>query len=255
MNKEAAALLSILSDCDPQDAALLRESKIQQITHLDAYIELEHQNVFSNQFQQFFALEKLQQYSNAQLEKLLAAVPVIPGCLKNILFSLNNGAAPSLTEDDVPNYFNKAKLERLSAKLESNTGENYTNIQAEDYMAIFDPATVKNASDCFSQLPANTKNYAKAIADTLGTTKYCIAKADIEKAEAEHGGQVEALNAELEALQRGKKRHRLFKIFAGITFLFFPSFLGRLTGALSPSAIGMCTLVELILVLVYWVLG
>lgn len=261
MNKQSAALLSILSQCDPQDTELAHESKIQQIMHMDEYIELRHRSVFSPQFEQFYTVSRLHQYSDSQLDKLMSALPIVPEWLENILYSLKNGAAPSLTSEDRPDFFSKDKMVRVSAILEENSYENYTNIKAEEYMSIFDSSTVKSIKEHFNQLPANlsierlTSNCGSEIDHIMGSTKYCISKGELGEMEAEYQRQIEALQEEIKDGKSRARRRRLFKTLFGITVLFIPSFIGSLTGAISPSAIGMCTLIEFILVLIYWIWG
>ena len=98
MNKQTVALLSVLSRCQPQDIEFARESKLQTILLSDDYLELAHRSAFSGIFQDLFTEEKLRSYDDAKLDAISSVIPHISECLEDIFFSLENGAAPSLTK-------------------------------------------------------------------------------------------------------------------------------------------------------------
>jgi len=104
MNNQSVTLLSILYRCNPQDEDLSRESKLQTILHSAEYREVSKREVFAEQFHELFAAEKLRTYSPKQLANVTKVLPLIPTALEDIVYSLQNGAAPTLTRGDAPDF-------------------------------------------------------------------------------------------------------------------------------------------------------
>lgn len=255
MNREAAALISLLSECNPKDEELLRESRAQKILSSEEYAVLQHRKAFSNLCDTYLSREKLSQYSEDQLTGISETLPLIPDFLDNLLFSLRNGPAPTLTTDDAPDFFDKRKIEALSDKLGESTGKNYTNIGSDDFMAIFDPNTVKSIRADFEKLPYETADIGQDIENLLGSTKYCISENEINVLQEEYDKKVSELQGILASSQKAKRRRRYFKTFVGIGLIFIPSIFAVATGALSGAALGMCSLIQLVLVILYWIWG
>ena len=183
MNKQTVALLSVLSRCQPQDIEFARESKLQTILLSDDYLELAHRSAFSGIFQDLFTEEKLRSYDDAKLDAISSVIPHISECLEDIFFSLENGAAPSLTKVDVPDFTNKNSLTALQDKLSKASGKNYCNIAPEDFMDIFKEDTVKSIKDIFGSLPHNCSDYNDAISKLLEGKKFCIGENEIQEYE------------------------------------------------------------------------
>lgn len=123
MNNQSVTLLSILYRCNPQDEDLSRESKLQSILHSAEYQEVSKRAAFAEKFQELFAAEKLRTYSAKQLANVTKVLPLIPTALEDIAYSLQNGAAPTLTKGDAPDFMDKDSLERLISKLHDSTGK------------------------------------------------------------------------------------------------------------------------------------
>lgn len=255
MNDKVTALISLLSKCNPNDAELLHESKVMRILNSSDYKELSCRAAFSEQFQALFAEDKIRAASNQQLASIESALPLVQPCYEDILFSIKNGAGPSLTKADTPDFMSKEKMSVLREKLRKSSGKNYTNIDADDFMDIFDEATVKNLTDVFMNLPSDVKDYDVAISDALKGKKYCISENEVDRLERKYQESVCQLKDSVTQANRGKSRRRLMKLLIGLCLLFIPSFVSGLTGAISTDMVGVCTLIELILVIVFWIKG
>ena len=255
MNNQSVTLLSILYRCNPEDEKLSHESKLQSILHSPEYLEVSKRKAFSVEFQELFAPDKLRTYSSRQLSNVTKVLPLIPTALEDIVYSLQNGAAPSLTKGDAPDFMEKDSLERIISKLHNSTGKNYCNISPDDYMAIFDKDTVKDINEDYYELPANCTDYGVAIANLYAGKKYCISAQEVQEKEQEYLEKVESLQEEIR-LAKKKKRSRIFAKFAiGVIALLVPSLFGGMTGLLSSGAVSVGTLIVFLVTLLYWIRG
>lgn len=255
MNNQSVTLLSILSRCTPQDESLSHESKLQSILHSPDYLEVSKREIFSAQFQELFASSKLRTYSSRQLSNVIKVLPLIPTVLEDLVYSLQNGAAPSLTRGDMPDFTDRESLERIIDKLHNSTGKNYCNIAPDDFMAIFDKDTIKDINEDYYNLPANCKDYSAAIANLYNGKKYCISCQELQEKEQEYLEKVEHLEGEIRAAKK-KKRARIFGKFAiGAIAMLIPSLFGGLTGLLSSGAVSMGTLIVFLVTLLFWIRG
>lgn len=255
MNDKATALISILAKCNPNDEELVHESKVMRIMNSSDYKELSCRTAFSKQFQSLFSEDKIRTASNQQLSSIENALPLVQPCFEDILFSIKNGAGPKLTKADAPDFTSKEKMSALSAKLQKSSGKNYTNIEADDFMDIFDEATVKSIADAFMSLPSDVKDYNAAISDVLQGKKYCISEDEVDHLERAYQDSVRQIEDSVVRTKHGKSRRRLIKLLIGLCLLFIPSFVAGLTGAISAGMVGFCTLIELLLIIVFWIKG
>lgn len=255
MNNQSVTLLSILYRCNPQDEDLSRESKLQSILHSAEYQEVSKRAAFAEKFQELFAAEKLRTYSAKQLANVTKVLPLIPTALEDIVYSLQNGAAPTLTKGDAPDFMDKDSLERLISKLHDSTGKNYCNISADDYMAIFDQETIKDINEDYYDLPANCSDYAAAIANLYPGKKYCISDQEVHQKEQEYLEKVENLQEEIRSAKKKKRARRFTKFAVGVIAMLIPSLVGGMTGLLSSSAVSMGTLIVFLVTLLFWIRG
>lgn len=255
MNDKVTALVSLLSKCNPNDTELTHESKVMRILCSNDYKELSCRTAFSKQFQAHFSEEKIRAASNQQLADIESALPLIQPCFENILFSIQNGAGPLLTKADAPDFMSKQKMSALCEKLKTSSGKNYTNIEPDDFMDIFDENTVKSATDIFLGLPSDIKDYDTALSELFKGKKYCISEAEIDRLEREYQESVRQIKDSVAKTKHGKSRRRLIKLLIGLWLLFIPSFAAGLTGAISAGMVGVCTIIELFLVIIFWIKG
>lgn len=255
MNNQSLKLLSILAACDTNDAELAYENKIQKILHSVDYRELQHRSVFSAEFEKSFSENQLRKYDIKKLDSIMNVLPVVAECLEDILYSLKNGDAPSLTAVDRPEFTDIDSLEQLSDKLQKASGKNYSNISDSEFMMIFDETTVKSIKDIFNSLPYDCNDYKSAIDALLINKKYCISENEIKEYEVGFDSQVNRINEEIDAAKKEKRLHRLKKPLIGIFCVFLPMILSVLTGAMSNDAEAFSTVLIFILVVIYWIKG
>ena len=255
MNNQSVALLSILYRCNPQDEKLSHESKLQSILHSTEYLEVSKREAFAEKFHELFAPDKLRTYSSKQLSNVTKVLPLIPTALEDIVYSLQNGAAPTLTRADAPDFMDRDSLEKIIAKLHDSTGKNYCNIAPDDYMAIFDQDTIKDINEDFYELPANCSDYNSAIASLYAGKKYCISAQEVQEKEQEYMEKVEILQEEIQSAKKKKRARRFTKFAIGVIAMLIPSLIGGMTGLLSSDAVSMGTLIVFLVTLLFWIRG
>ena len=255
MNYQSTVFLSILSKCNPNDTELRRESDLQTIIHSDAYKELAARKAFSPLFEELFTPEKLNTYPDETLSSARKAIPLIPTVLEDVMYSLRNGAAPSLTSADKPDFLDPTSLQSLIDKLHKSTGKNYTNITPDEFMKVFDIDTVKSVRDDFGNLDSDCADYGAALNQMYRGRYYCISDSEIHDQEVAYRRQIADLNESIEASKKRKKRRGFIKAELGLIALFVPALYGGITGSISAGGIITCTFFEIILVLMFWILG
>lgn len=234
---------------------LLQEKAVRRILSSEDYQALAYREAFRPWFNSIFSEAQIRTYSVTQLKALAQLLPQVCLCLDNIIFSLRNGAGPELTELDKPNFADLSSLERLNKKLDKGTGKNYTNIDADDFMAIFEPDTVKSIGDKFQELPVECTDYNAALNVLFPSQKFCISDQEIQELEAAYSAEVSKVQAILDAGKGKRWKRRIVKAFFGLGVLLIPSLFAGATGLLSSGAMSACTLGELILVVLFWLWG
>lgn len=234
---------------------LLQEKAIRSILLSEDYQTLACRDAFRPWFNELFSETQIRTYSAAQLKELAQLLPQVSLCLDNIIFSLRNGAGPELTENDKPNFADLASLERLNKKLDKGTGKNYTNIDADDFMAIFDQDTAKSIGDKFQELPVECTDYKAALDVLFSSQKFCISDQEIQELEAAYSTEISKAQAILDVGKGKRWKRRIVKAFVGLGVLFIPSLFAGATGLLSSGAMSACTLGELIFVVLFWLRG
>lgn len=255
MNEQTSALLSLLSRCEPADQELAKANLVSEITRLPEYRELSHRKAFQEPFQQLFTLEKLQAAPVTQLQKIRQALPLIPDCLDNILYSLKNGGCPQLTEQDRPDFTDAASVRKISARLEKASGRNFTNISPAEFLCIFDPATVKSAGDIFGSLPCQCEDYNAALQQLLANQKYCIPEKEIQQLETGYQSQLASFQKILDASQLTAFKYKIVKGLVCLTFLLLPLFVSNFTDRLSSSMTLLATALAAVGDVLFWKKG
>jgi len=255
MNKQSAVLLSILSRSLPNDQELARISNMQTILHSDAYLELSKRKIFDKLFREYYSEEKLTSYSDKELDSAAKALPYVPQMLEDLVFSLKNGAAPQLTAQDKPDFLDKKSVQALSEKLKDGNGKNYTNIDAEDFMDIFDGNTVKDIHNDYYDLPTDCGDYNVAIKALYPGKKYCISAEEVSNKEKEYNDKLETINQHIENGKKSRRNRVLARLAIALFCLLLPTVFAGLTGALSATSLAVCSVIEIILSIVFFIRG
>lgn len=255
MNLQSIKLLNILSACQPENESLAKISSINAIKSMEAYQELTRRKAFRDEFKEFLTEEKLQSLTGSQLKQLQEALPAIPDCLDNIIYSLKNGDGPKLTAADRPDFMSRASVEGLSERLEDSTGKNYTNIRPEEFMTIFADSTVKSIRDIFVQLPAHCKDYEAVLHDLFGNQKYCISEKEIKDLDAEFAGMVDQKERLIGTGKVLRFKHRLVKGIIGLFFILLPGLINDFVGCFDSTMSNAAFVLMIIAAIVYWKKG
>ena len=255
MNAQAIKLLNILAASQPEQDELAKEAKLQSIVNSKPYKKIQARRAFAQEFERTFAIDTLRTYSVAELNKVQEVLPILPNCLENILYSLQNGGCPELTAADKPDFLDKAAVEGLTRRLENSSGKNYCNIPAENFLAIFDEKTIKEPEEVFGKLPARTDDYENAIAEVLSPQLYCVSLEKLKAKQEEYESQIAALE---DVIQKGKTKqnmYRALKLIVGFSAISLPAYLGSLSGNLTSGATTACTLMAAVGAIIYWIKG
>lgn len=255
MNAKSAKLLDILSACQPENDGLAKMSKVAVIEQMPAYQELANRKNFRKEFDKFLTKEKLSSSTAEQLARIQKALPSIPDCLDNIMYSLKNGDCPRLTSADRPDFMDKASIDSLSSRLEEGSGKNYTNIPSDGFMAIFDDTTVKSIGSRFDELPYHCADYGEALQNMFGSTFYCISEAELESLDQKYAGKVDGYKRTIGAGNFIRFRHRVVKAVIGLLFIVAPGIITRATGCMDSMMQSIAMLIMLIAVIGYWIKG
>lgn len=255
MNKQSIKLLSLLSECQPDDLDLAIESKIGTILQSESYEELQCQTEFQEDFQNLFAESRLRSYNNQQLDAVIEIIPIISNCLDNIMYSLRNGDCSKLTSNDRPSFLNKNSIEGLDRRLADCNGKHYCNVEPKNFMTIFDDSTVKSIKEYFTALPHKCEDYEIAIAQMFVGKNYCISEKEVRNYEDKYSQQVGHFVKQMQEEKIIQFEYRAVKAFAGFLFLLVPLIYGRYTGDISSSMTEYCTVIILVMDILYWIKG
>ena len=256
MNQQSATLLGILSRCAPDDKELKKESRLQEIFFSTAYKELSKRKMFREDFETLFTPEKMRTYTEEELSNICKALPLIPEVLEDIVFSLSNGIAPKLDEEDRPDFTNKASLQKLSKKLHDSSGKNLCNIQPEEYKAIFSLSTHKKFKrEDYLKFPETSVVDADAIDRYYHGEKYCISAQSVEECKNWYQKRLVDIAQELSNVKKIKVLNRISKFFISLICLMLPTISSELLYPVSPTATIYSTLTVLFFVILYWIWG
>ena len=122
-------------------------------------------------------------------------------------------------------------------------------------MRIFDSNTVKSISDDFGKLESDCTDFGAALSQIYHGQSYCISDAEIHEQEVAYRSKIADLNESIEASKKRRKRRRFIKAELGLIALFIPALYGGITGSISSGGILTCSFIELVLVLIFWILG
>ena len=184
--QQTADLLKLLHICAPLNEPLAKASYLEEIEMMDEYRELSRNKAFRQIFEQYYSSDKLSELGIGELRQVAALMPSLPTVLQDIVFSLKNGNAPAITAEDYPDFYNADSIGNLHRKLAQGGSPNYTNIEAERFMDIFLPETVKDGRTLFYQMPAEAKDFEQTLPQMLSGRPYCIAKRELDFLEEDY---------------------------------------------------------------------
>jgi len=171
-------LLSLISDCLPEDQELKRYVLFAQLVGLPEYIELSKTQNYQSLFAKHFAPGVLVCLNVAELEDMFHVIRILPSVLSELIISIRTGCGSRLTSSDKPDFYNADQLSDLLSKLKNDSeGTNYSNIKESEFIMLFDDKVVRSADAVFMSLPSGHKfESADAISKALPDIKFCISQ-------------------------------------------------------------------------------
>ncbi len=229
-----------------------REQRVEAVISSDAYQQLAAHMGFAAILDRYYSRGQLREYTDAQLDAVAAFLPRIALWLDKVVLSLHNEAGPALTAADIPDFADPSSVERQIQKLDAAAGISYTNIGPDACMAIFADSTHKSLGDRFQDLPVSCSDYTAALEAVFASEKFCISGREIGRLEAQYAADVARLRSERDQTGASPGRRKLGKAPLCLVCLFAPTLFSGMTGALSSAAVRLATLVEWILVFLFW---
>lgn len=234
---------------------LKKEQKIQSLMASNDYQTLAQREIFQDWFEDLFSEQKLRAYPDEKLDELFSVLPLVDTCLDAILFSLNNGAGSELTPNDMPIFDDRDDLICLIQRLSDSNGKNYCNIKPEEFIALFDEATVKTICEIFDELPADCKDFGSAIKEALPGKKYCISENEVKEYEKAYESEIAATKKEISAYRNTNGKRQVKKAVTGVICLFIPVLFASVTNLLSAGILPFCMAGEFALTALFWKKG
>ncbi len=253
--EKTAALLSLMSSCLPENEELKHDSLLEEITVMKVYQDLAQYPPFQNVFERYFTMDVLEKMRGRELERIKLVIPKAVECLHDIINSLQRGAAPELTEEDIPDFHDWDQINRLQSKLLSRGSLNYTNITPEHFMTVFSRDTVKSGKDLFRQMDANEKDFAKSIALAMKDQPYCISKKEMEDLEEGYQRSVNEVGNNMKSRKRGIVWRLAIKLACCILASMMPALMASLTGTMNASMIDISGFIILIASIIFLIGG
>ncbi|MCB7320463.1 hypothetical protein [Lacrimispora sp. 210928-DFI.3.58] len=248
-------LLKLLSRCLPDNQALKHDALIESIMMMPEYQELAHRSTYQPIYDDFYAPKVLDKLSLEQLEQVENIIPLLLECLQNIIFSIQNGAGPFLNKEDTPDFYDIDSISKLQKTLTLESHPNYTNITAENFMAIFSNDTLKSGQAIFNQLDADEKDINAGIQRLLKGKYYCISKDEMAQLESQYQSELKLLKANGTIIRKGWLGRIVKRIACAIFVSMLPSTVGMATGMMNNSMIAISSLLVMILSLVFVIGG
>ena len=237
--EKTADLLTLVSACLPDHKQLKHYSLLEDIEVMGVYQDLAHQPVFREVYERYFHMERLDKMETDQLEEMKRILPKVTVCLRGIVTSLQKGAGPTLTEEDMPDFYNENKIDKLLEKLASGNGDNYTNITPDHFMDIFSKDTLKSGRELFGRFQVDEDDFGKAIQSVMNSQPYCISRDEMAHLESEYQNAVNEVSSRAGFFRQGLARRLTKKLVCCIFACMMPALVASMTGTMNSAMIEM----------------
>lgn len=215
--KNADKLLSPLNDCSNDKNASARVHLIAEITQSPDYNILQRSAAFQRPFVASYSTDELEKLDDFELEKRKKLLHMLLSFHAQLLLCIHFGNGPALSSDDSPNFTSEKSISRLLQKISvSHERTNYSNIDGNSALALFENSTVKSAQECFDLLPVSLTKHTEIseaeISKSMGNILYCI---DISEFDAIHKQFLDSSEKGehiLSAEKLRRRKHRLLKV-------------------------------------------
>ena len=172
-------LVSLLGLCSDDETEATKLQLLMSIMQSEAYSVLSKSVALKRTFEDLYDGTKLEELSNSELKNRGSLLHKLVFLNKQLVQSIISGNGPELTSEDLPDFTSLKSITELCDKIRLSHGvENYSNISADNALAIFSDATIKSAQNCLDMLPASIAKEEtideKTITQCMDNTLYCI---------------------------------------------------------------------------------
>lgn len=245
-----------LSSDSLSDEAEKKRAYIDEMTESSDYKELKTYVPMESSFEHLFSKETLLKFDTDKLEEIKKALPVIIPTVEKTINSINCGNAWELTNEDIPDFYSYDSLMRLSNKCSTEVADkNITNISARNFLDIFSKTTVKSISSIEESFTVgDLKDINGAIRKKLSSNSFCINPSEVKFMKERIDNNMESMK-EYERNIKHKKYSRFERkiIVTGVIILLLVGV--NSFGMISPSGMGISTIVSVIVTMIYWIKG
>lgn len=224
MKAQRQKILSLLSSCAENHGEAEKLRCLDSIVGSKEYQELQQNAILGADYQASYSIPQLTKLDPPELTQRKTEITALAKMLRLLKKSILFGNAPALQEMDFPAFRDVNAITNISKQLVvGDSIKNYSNIDEEHCLKVFDASTIKSPEACFELLPLSVSQKAeineKDIQDALNGRLYCI---DIAKVHAVHRDFLAFSAQAEEQIQKDKQKRGkrcLFKV-AAIMILF-----------------------------------
>lgn len=247
--KNTNKLFSLLSDCSDNKSESTRVQLIAEITQSPDYRCLQSAAALQRPFAENYSITELEKLDNSELDRRSKLIHKLLSFHTQFLECIHSGNGPTLSVDDSPNFTSEKSISRLLKKISTSPKiTNYSNIDGNNALAIFDNSTVKSAQECLDLLPVSLSKCAEItesdITRNMGNTLYCIDISEFDTIHRQFLDSSEKCEHIIYSEKIRKRKHRLLKtaivlLCFGAIFAFsqFGIISNKYTPALSAASI------------------
>ena len=244
MKSDIGKIFLLLDKCLPHNPFLKKTLQIERITEMKEYRELKLFAPAEKIFNSLLSEDKLKGYNLETLSKVYNSVPMICPAIEAILNTIHSGDISEINSSDKPNYLDPESLQKTLKKFsEFSEIENYTNIDDNNFEAIFEPETEKSISAFANTLSSDEiSNIYTVIQEKYDGKNFCIPASEISNLKQELINILPTLNQRNKLLKNQKRSFSLLKV----AYCILSGLLLFLLTALSPFY-GIDTIVYLLI--------
>ncbi len=254
-SKKSYAILSLISECMPEDQDLYQKSMVEEIISMPEYLEIKNRKAFSSVFFKYYTYDTLKKMSISALKSAKNAVKILPEVITELSYCVKNGYGSKLTSNDKPDFYSDESLINLINKIKNCTDKNHSNIASENLLALFETTTIRSPNELVKKLPyMHTDNIQEELNKILKDQCYCISAdgtndiiASIKENITEKENRIRLNNLNIFKFKLIKISIILALLFVPVILLFF--------GFIQLIHLISLELIILVLAIFYWIWG
>ena len=252
-------LLSLLNNCSENKEESARVQLISEIIQSSDYKVLQGAAAIQQPFASNYSVAELEKLDNAELDKRKKLLHKLVSFHEQLLGCIQSGNGPTLSPDDIPDVTSEKSISRLLKKISlSKNKTNFSNINPDKALAIFDTSTVKSAQNCFDSLPVLVTKRGDIteadITNSIGDTLYCVDISEFNSIHKQFLEMSEEGEQVISAEKTRRRKHRLFKI-AVVLLCFGAIFAFSQFGIIADTYTPALSAVAIVAAILYFIWG